>query len=194
MQELRQQETRRSGADDPDLCARPCHFRGIKCRKRPSRPYPACAVADHLADALQLRRGGRARHGERDGAAEFAGWLSMITGSLGKLGQDVALMAQTEIGELRLPGGGGSSAMPGKNNPVAAEMLVALARFNAGMIGTVHQALVHENERSCSAWTLEWMTLPQMCVATGASLRHGAALIETIAAELASRPDRAQAP
>ena len=58
----------------------------------------------------------------------------------------------------------------------------------------MNQALVHENERSGSAWTLEWMTLPQMCVAAGASLRHAAALTEAIAAELAIRPDRGQAP
>jgi 3-carboxy-cis,cis-muconate cycloisomerase len=153
----------------------------------------ASAVADRLADALQLRRSDSARHAERDGVVEFAGWLSMISGSLGKLGQDVALMAQSEVGELRLSGGG-SSAMPGKNNPVAAEMLVALARFNAGLIGAMHQALVHENERSGSAWTLEWMTLPQMCIATGASLRHGAALIEAIAAGWASGSDRVQTP
>jgi 3-carboxy-cis,cis-muconate cycloisomerase len=154
----------------------------------------ASAVADRLADALQLRRSDSARHAERDGVAEFAGWLSMISGSLGKLGQDVALMAQSEVGELRLSGGGGSSAMPGKHNPVAAEMLVALARFNAGLIGAMHQALIHENERSGSAWTLEWMTLPQMCIATGAGLRHGAALIEAIAADGASGSDRVQAP
>jgi 3-carboxy-cis,cis-muconate cycloisomerase len=36
-----------------------------------------------------------------------------------------------------------------------AEVLVTLARFNTGLLGTVHQALVYENERSGSAWTLE---------------------------------------
>jgi 3-carboxy-cis,cis-muconate cycloisomerase len=149
---------------------------------------PASAVADRLADALQLRRSDHARHAERDGVAEFAGWLSLITGSLGKLGQDIVLMAQGEVGELRLMGGG-SSAMAGKNNPVAAEMLVALARFNAGLIGAMHQALVHENERSGSAWTLEWMVLPQMCVAAGAGLRHAAALIEAVAANPPSGPE-----
>jgi 3-carboxy-cis,cis-muconate cycloisomerase len=55
-------------------------------------------------------------------------------------------------------------------------MLVTLARFNAALLGGEHQALVHENERSGAAWTLEWLTLPQMLVATGASLRHAAAL------------------
>ncbi|MDE1995708.1 MAG: 3-carboxy-cis,cis-muconate cycloisomerase, partial [Rhizobiaceae bacterium] len=29
----------------------------------------------------------------------------------------------------------------------------------------------HEQERSGAAWTLEWMLLPQMVVATAASLR-----------------------
>ncbi|HEV3043599.1 MAG TPA: 3-carboxy-cis,cis-muconate cycloisomerase, partial [Roseiarcus sp.] len=64
-----------------------------------------------------------------------------------------------------------------KSNPVRAEVLVALARFNAALLGAEHQALVHENERSGAAWTLEWLTLPQMAAATGASLRHAGALL-----------------
>ena len=115
---------------------------------------------------------------KRDGIGEFASWLSLVAGALGKLGQDTALMAQNEIGEVRLSGGGGSSAMAHKSNPVAAEILVSLARFSAGQLGTLHQALIHENERSGAAWTLEWLVLPQMVVATAAALRHAAALCE----------------
>jgi len=115
-------------------------------------------------------------HSERDCLADFASWLSLVSGALGKIGQDVALMAQNEIGEVKLAEGGGSSAMPHKSNPVRAEVLVALARFNAGLLGAEHQALVHENERSGAAWTLEWLTLPQMVAATGAAMRHAAAL------------------
>jgi 3-carboxy-cis,cis-muconate cycloisomerase len=85
-------------------------------------------------------------------------------------------MAQNEIAEIKLAEGGGSSAMPHKSNPVRAEVLVALARFNAALIAAQHQALIHENERSGAAWTLEWLILPQMVVATGAALRHAAAL------------------
>jgi len=82
--------------------------------------------------------------------------------------------------DIRLSGGGGSSAMPHKQNPVKAEALVALARFNAIQLTGMHQALVHEAERSGAAWTLEWLILPQMVVATAAALRLAAELAAQI--------------
>ncbi len=129
----------------------------------------ALAARLEMADAPQW-------HSQRDRLADFANWLSLVTGSLGKFGQDVALMALAG-GEIALKGGGGSSAMPHKQNPVAAEVLVSLARFNATQLAGMHQALVHEQERSGSAWTLEWLILPQMVVATAASLRLGGELV-----------------
>lgn len=138
------------------------------------------AVAERLAAALGLRTTDRPRHSERDGIAALASWLSLVTGSLGKLGQDVALMAQTETGEIKLATGGGSSAMPHKVNPVGAEVLVTLARFNATLVSGMHQALVHENERSGAAWMLEWMILPQMATATAASLATAKTLVDNM--------------
>jgi len=128
----------------------------------------ALAARLGLADAPQWQS-------QRDALADFAGWLSLVTGSLGKFGQDIALMAQGGA-DIRLTGGGGSSAMPHKQNPVKAEALVALAGFNATQLSGMHQALVHEQERSGAAWTLEWLLLPQMVVATAASLRLAAEL------------------
>ncbi len=110
-------------------------------------------------------------HTSRDPIVALGNLLALISGALGKIGADVALLAQNEIAALRLEGGGGSSAMAHKSNPVNAEVLVALARANAGLSGTLAQALVHEYERSGAAWTLEWLTLPAMLVNTGASLR-----------------------
>lgn len=138
------------------------------------------AVGRAIAERLQLAWPDSLRHSERDGIASLASFLSLVTGSLGKLGQDVALMAQTEVGEVKLSSGGGSSAMPHKVNPVGAETLVALARFNATLVSGMHQSLVHENERSGAAWTLEWMLLPQMAVATAASLRTADALVRSL--------------
>jgi 3-carboxy-cis,cis-muconate cycloisomerase len=117
---------------------------------------------------------------QRDSIGELGAWLSLVSGALGKIGQDIALMAQNEIGAVRLAKGGASSAMPHKQNPVPAEVLVALARFNAGMVGTLHQALVHENERSGAAWTLEWLVLPQMLVAAAAGLRLADGLLRAL--------------
>lgn len=144
------------------------------------------AVSAMLAEHFGLTAAMPPRHCERDGVAAFASWLSLVTGSLGKMGQDIALMAQTEIGEVKLSGGGGSSAMPHKVNPVGAETLVTLARFNATLVSGMHQSLVHENERSGAAWTLEWMLLPQMAIATAASLRTADSLLKSVS--FVSRP------
>jgi 3-carboxy-cis,cis-muconate cycloisomerase len=137
------------------------------------------AIAEKLAGQLGL---GMAPvwHTARDGIIEFGGWLSLVSGTLGKIGADVAIMAQNEVSAVQISGGGQSSVMAHKSNPVAAELLMALGRFNAGLVGTLHQSLIHENERSGSAWTLEWLVLPQSAVATGAALRHAAALIENM--------------
>ena len=139
----------------------------------------AAAVAAHMAGRLGLADA-PAWHAQRDGIAEFGAWLALVAGSLGKLGQDVALMVQNEVGTARLAGGGTSSAMAHKSNPVPAELLVALARFVAGLSGTLDGALVHENERSGAAWTLEWLVLPQMAVAAGAALRTALSLVPNL--------------
>ncbi|HEV8388212.1 MAG TPA: 3-carboxy-cis,cis-muconate cycloisomerase [Dongiaceae bacterium] len=138
------------------------------------------SVAAALASRLDLAVPAISWHSARDTLAEFAGWLSMLTGALGKIGQDIALLAQNEIAEVTVTGAGQSSAMHHKQNPVLAEILVTLARFNATQISAMHHALVHEQERSGAAWTLEWMVLPQMTVAAGASLARGLTLLDAL--------------
>lgn len=149
----------------------------------------AAGTLEHFGDdgpglraALAARLGLHERaqwHSQRDVVAEFAGLMSLITGGLGKMGQDIALLAQAGA-EISLAGGGGSSAMPHKQNPVAAELLVTLARFNATQVSTLHQSLVHEQERSGAAWMLEWMTLPPMVLATATALRTARQLLGDI--------------
>ncbi len=136
-------------------------------------------VGHCMAQALDLQAPNGSWHSARIPIVDFANWLSLVSGHLGKIGQDIALLAQAGDA-IRLTGGGGSSAMPHKQNPVTAELLVTLARFNATQIGGMHQTLVHEQERSGSAWTLEWMILPQMVMATGRALSAGETLLGQI--------------
>ena len=124
-------------------------------------------------------------HSQRDGLAELASWLALVTGSLGKLGQDVLLLAQSEVGEVREAEGGGSSTMPQKSNPIRAEALVTLARRNATLLGGMHQAALHAHERDGAAWQLEWGILPDMVSGTAAALAHADALARTLVVDTA---------
>jgi 3-carboxy-cis,cis-muconate cycloisomerase len=136
-------------------------------------------VARRLAEDLGLADA-PCWHSSRSRIAALGGLLAQVTGTLGKIGADVALLAQSEVGAAAIAGGGSSSAMPHKANPVGAEMLVALAHHNAVLVSGLYQAMVHENERSGAAWTLEWLTLPQMLRNTGGALRIAAGLLGSI--------------
>jgi 3-carboxy-cis,cis-muconate cycloisomerase len=136
------------------------------------------AVRKRLAAVLGLRDVPQWQN-QRDIVVEFADFLSQISGFLGKIGQDIALLAQG-ADEISLKGGGKSSAMPHKQNPVLAELLVCLARYNATQIAGMHHALIHEQERSGAAWTLEWMILPSMVTTTVTALRSAATLLGSI--------------
>jgi len=129
------------------------------------------AVADGLADELALGPADGPWHTARDGVLGLGGWLSGVTASLGKLGADLLLLGQNEVAEVRPGAGGGSSAMPQKVNPVGAETLVALARANATAISGLHHAAIQEHERGGPGWTLEWISLPPMVLATATALR-----------------------
>ena len=133
-----------------------------------------------MAERLGLHHSPNVWHTDRTAFVEYGSCLTRITGSLGKFGGDVALMAQQGVDAIALSGGGTSSAMPHKNNPVLAEHLVAMARFNAGLAGTLQHAMLHEQERSGSAWALEWMCLPLMAETTGAALLHAERLAASI--------------
>ena len=122
-------------------------------------------------------------HSQRDGYAEFAGWLSLLTGSLAKLAQDVLLMSQTEIGEVREAADrsrGGSSAMPQKANPVASEQMLAAARANAALLSSMHHAMVQEHERGTHGQQLEWLSLPQMLTLAASALNKAVFVAENL--------------
>src|SRR6266542_3420065 len=78
------------------------------------------AVSEHLAAALRLKVPSLPWHAHRDRLAALSCALGVATGTLGKIARDVALLAQTEVGEAHegTPDGGGSSTMPQKQNPV----------------------------------------------------------------------------
>jgi 3-carboxy-cis,cis-muconate cycloisomerase len=136
------------------------------------------AVLNALARALGL---GSAVpwHTQRDAIVEYGNWLAMVAGSFGKIGQDVILLAQTEVAEVLESSDasrGASSTMPHKANPIGSEMMVVAARATGALLAALHAAAVQEHERSTHGWQLEWLVLPQMVALTYGSASHAASV------------------
>jgi 3-carboxy-cis,cis-muconate cycloisomerase len=147
------------------------------------------AVMHGLADELGLGAPVMPWHAQRDNLVEFAGWLSLLTGSLGKMAQDIVLLAQTEVGEVAESaeeGRGGSSTMPQKSNPITSELVLAAARTNASLLSALHQAQIQEHERATHGWQVEWLTLPQMIALTGGALQHALYLAKNLQVDAAA--------
>ncbi|HEX6363564.1 MAG TPA: 3-carboxy-cis,cis-muconate cycloisomerase [Albitalea sp.] len=116
------------------------------------------AVARGMADRLQLALPPAAWHTQRDELAALACEAGVLTGALGKIAVDIALMAQGEVGELAEPSGGGrggSSAMPHKRNPVAAMVALAASRRVPQRVAAVLAAMPQEHERGLGNWQAE---------------------------------------
>ncbi len=149
-------------------------------------------VMEALAAEVGLAPATMPWHAQRDAFAELASWLSLVSGSLGKMAGDVISLTQTEVAEVAETGDtakGGSSTMPHKRNPMASVQIVAAARFNAALLSAAHQSLVHEHERATGGWHLEWLTLPQMVVTAAGALMNA----ERLVADLVVDPDRMRA-
>ncbi len=138
------------------------------------------AVRTALAKALALNDPGASWHNGRDGVAALAGWLTGMTGSLAKMGEDLLILTQSGVGEVALGGGGSSSTMPQKSNPVAPSAVVAIARQVNGLNLVMQSALPHRQERDGAAWLSEWLSLAQMVILSA----RATALAEDIAKNL----------
>jgi 3-carboxy-cis,cis-muconate cycloisomerase len=105
--------------------------------------------------------------------AELGAALAVAAGFCAKIALDVALLAQTEVAEVRLPEGGVSSTMPHKRNPVGPALTRACAA-HVRAAATVLLDLEHEHERAAGAWHAEWKALGDALAFAGgaaASLR-----------------------
>jgi 3-carboxy-cis,cis-muconate cycloisomerase len=138
------------------------------------------ALSKELAKELKLNAS-ESWHSQRDVFCELTNWLAIHAGILGKMGADILVMSQAEVGELtENPNGGNSSSMTHKNNPVLSESLVALASINANAQALQLQSLVHRNERDGSALILEWNNIPQMLIHSAVSLHHAQSICKTM--------------
>jgi 3-carboxy-cis,cis-muconate cycloisomerase len=138
----------------------------------------AAAVPAAYADALGLAAPDAPWHTSRWPVTELGDALVQAIDALGKIATDVATLTRTEIAELSEGSGGGSSAMPQKQNPVAS-VLIRSAALRAPQLGaTLHlAAALAADERPDGAWHAEWPTLRELLRLARGAASHAEGLV-----------------
>jgi len=111
-------------------------------------------------------------HSARDRFARLGAELAILAGAAGKIGRDVSLLMQPEVGEAAegaKPGRGGSSSMPHKRNPALSMLALEAAQRAPGLAATLLGQLTAEHERGLGQWQSQWFTLRELvCTASSA--------------------------
>jgi 3-carboxy-cis,cis-muconate cycloisomerase len=159
-------------------------------------------VALLLAEELGLAVPVLPWHTDRLRIIDLSTALARAAAALGKIARDVTLLAQSEVGEVSegaaggsaesrtdpgaaaaAPRRGGSSAMPHKNNPVAAIAILGCTRQVPGLLATLAAAAEQELQRAAGAWHAEWEPLTALLKLTGSAASWGAELLPGLAVD-----------
>jgi 3-carboxy-cis,cis-muconate cycloisomerase len=156
-------------------------------------------VAALLAEELDLPAPVLPWHTNRLRVLELSAALAGAAAALGKIARDVTLLAQSEVGEVHegaasgpgIPAGepgnspkrGGSSAMPHKQNPVAAIAVLGCAKRVPGLLATMAAAAEQEHQRAAGAWHAEWEPLADLLRLTGSAASWAAEMLGGLTAD-----------
>jgi 3-carboxy-cis,cis-muconate cycloisomerase len=132
-----------------------------------------------LSEELDLPEPPIPWHVNRVRFAHLCARLAVLAAVLAKIGRDVALLTQTEVGEVHEPAGsGGSSTMPHKRNPVGSALAVASAERVMAAASAITAGMVQEHERGLGGWQAEWGALSQALANTGGAAAHIRVVLE----------------
>ncbi|MGQ3356454.1 MAG: 3-carboxy-cis,cis-muconate cycloisomerase [Phreatobacter sp.] len=149
-------------------------------------------VARLLAARLDLSLPDTPWHGQRDRILEAASLMAGLVATAAKVARDVALMMQTEVGEVTepaAPGRGGSSTMPHKRNPALSATILGAAGLAPQLLAAIAAGGAGEHERFAGGWQSEWLALPELARLTGGVMARLAELLEG----LEVKPERMRA-
>ena len=110
----------------------------------------------------------------RDRFSEYASIIALISGTLGKIGNEFYNLMRSEINEIEEPfseGKIGSSTMPHKRNPAALEGLASLTAPLFKSVALIHESMKVEHERDAMSWRAEWIALPEINLYVSAQLQ-----------------------
>ena len=138
-------------------------------------------VMDALAERLGLSAPVLPWHTDRQPVHALGTALDAAAGAAEKLALDVALLTQTEVGEVAepsAPGMGESSSMPHKRNPVRCALIRGAARQVHGHTTVLLNAAAQPLERGLGEWHAEWAPLVDSALLLEGALEQAAVLLE----------------
>lgn len=136
---------------------------------------------DALAERLGLAAPVLPWHTDRQPIHALGTALDAAAGAAEKLALDIALLTQTEVGEVAepsAPGMGESSSMPHKRNPVRCAMIRGAARQVHGYTTVLLNAAAQPLERGLGEWHAEWSPLVDSALLLEGALEQAAVLLE----------------
>jgi len=139
------------------------------------------AIAEALAAELDLARPAIPWHSARDAFARLGAEMAILAGAAGKIGRDISLMMQPEVGEAAEPAGagrGGSSSLPHKRNPAGSLLALEAAQRAPGLAATLLAQLAPEHERGLGQWQSQWFTLRELACAAASGTAAIAEVLE----------------
>nr|WP_113866042.1 adenylosuccinate lyase [Brenneria salicis]NMN90155.1 3-carboxy-cis,cis-muconate cycloisomerase [Brenneria salicis ATCC 15712 = DSM 30166]RBP63224.1 3-carboxy-cis,cis-muconate cycloisomerase [Brenneria salicis ATCC 15712 = DSM 30166]RLM30880.1 adenylosuccinate lyase [Brenneria salicis ATCC 15712 = DSM 30166] len=116
----------------------------------------------------------------RDRFSEYASVVVLISGTLGKIGNELYNLMRTEINEIEEPfseGKIGSTTMPHKRNPAALEGLASLTAPVFKSAALIHESMKVEHERDAMSWRAEWIALPEINIYLSAQLQNALGIL-----------------
>ncbi|MFC3393513.1 adenylosuccinate lyase [Brenneria rubrifaciens] len=116
----------------------------------------------------------------RDRFSEYASIVVLISGTLGKIGNELYNLMRTEINEIEEPfseGKIGSTTMPHKRNPAALEGLASLTAPVFKSAALIHESMKVEHERDAMSWRAEWIALPEINIYLSAQLQNALGIL-----------------
>ncbi len=137
-------------------------------------------ISAALARELELPESLVPWHGARDRFARLGAELAILAGSAGKIGRDVALLMQREVGEAAegaKAGRGGSSSMAHKRNPALSTLALEAAGRAPGFVATLLGQLTPEHERGLGQWQSQWFTLRELVCSSASGV---AAIVDAL--------------
>ncbi len=120
---------------------------------------------------------------QRDRHAEFLAALALLASFLEKIALEIRHLQRTEVREAEeffATGQKGSSAMPHKRNPIAAEQICGLARVVRANLLAALENIPLWHERDISHSSVERFIFPQSCILTDYLLHRTTELLERL--------------